>query len=188
MTLTIDGTGYMLAGLPAIIGFVPRHSLVLLSTLHRSNTLCTVGPMIRADLGYVVTDPGQYVDAFARQVDDLPVQSVLAAVIRPLNEPADDTDLPRRDTADTIATSLTGHGLTDIDVVHVPDIAPGARWRSYRTPGRHGALPDPATTVFAAAAAAEGRVVADRRQDLVAASVPAPSMCANACSTRSTPL
>jgi hypothetical protein len=176
MALTTDSTGDVLAGLPAIIGFVPRHSLVLISALHDTDGTCIAGPMLRADLGYVVTNPGQYVDAFARQVGDRPVQSVLAAMIRPLTNPDDDTDLPRRDTADTITTLLAGHGFTDIDidVVHVPDISTGARWRSYRTPARTGALPDPATTVFAAAAAAEGRVIADHRHDLVARLSPGP--------------
>ncbi|MFB9686148.1 DUF4192 domain-containing protein [Amycolatopsis plumensis] len=175
MALTIDGTSDVLAGLPAIFGFVPRHSLVLLSTLHHTDRFTKVGPMNRADLGYVVADPAPAVDAFARQVGDLPVQNVLAAMIRPSTNPADDTDLPRRDTADTITTLLNDHGFTDIDVVHVPDIAAGARWRSYQTPGRTGVLPDPASTVFAAAAAAEGRIVADRRQDLVARFSPAPA-------------
>lgn len=174
MTLTIDGTGDVLAGLPAIIGFVPRHSLVLLATIHRSDNSCTVGSTMRADLGHVVANPGQYVDLFARQTGDLPVRGVLAIVIRPLNNPSDDADLPQRDTADTIATLLTGHSLDDIEVVHVPDIAAGARWRSYLTPERTGVLPDPASTVFAAAAAAEGRVVADHRHDLVARLSPGP--------------
>ncbi|WP_103349795.1 DUF4192 domain-containing protein [Amycolatopsis sp. CA-128772] len=174
MALTIDGTSEVLAGLPTTFGFVPRHSLVLISTLHHTDRSATVGPMNRADLGYVVADPGPAVDAFARQVGDLPVQNVLAAMIHPSTNPADDTDLPRRDTADTITTMLNGHGFTDIDAIHVPGIAAGARWRSYQTPGRHGVLPDPVSTVFAAAAAAEGRIMADRRHDLVTRFTPGP--------------
>ncbi|WP_103355930.1 DUF4192 domain-containing protein [Amycolatopsis sp. CA-128772] len=174
MTITIDGTSDVLAGLPALFGFVPRRSLVLLSTLHHTDSTCMVGPMIRADLSDVVTNPKRAVDAFARQVGDQPVHGVVAAMIRPLTNPGNDTKLPQRDTADTIAALLTGHGFTDIDVVHVPDIAADARWRSYRTPERTGVLPDPAGTVFAAAAVAEGRIIAADRRDLVARLSPAP--------------
>ncbi|MET8848611.1 DUF4192 domain-containing protein [Amycolatopsis sp. NPDC004625] len=174
MTITINGTSQVLAGLPALFGFVPRHSLILLSTLHHTDNTCKVGPMIRADLAHVVTNPGQAVDTFARQVGDRPVHSVLAAMIHPLTNPGDNTTLPQRNTADTIAALLTGHGFTDIDVIHVPDIAADARWRSYRTPERTGVLPDPAGTAFAADAVAEGRVIADDRRDLQARFNPAP--------------
>ncbi len=65
-----------------------------------------------------------------------------------------------RQCADAVIAQPARHGFTDVDIVHVPAIADGARWRSYLDTDRTGVLPDPATTPAAVAAVASGHTIA----------------------------
>jgi hypothetical protein len=174
MALTVACTTSVVAGIPALIGYVPDDSLVLLTALARDNGSLTTGPVMRADLAHLVQDTEDCVVQFARQFADLPVECVTGIVVR---EPEDDTvadSLPLRDRVDAVVELLADHGFTDLDIVHVGAIADGARWRSYLHPDRTGVLPDPATTALAAAAAVKGRTIAARRDDIAARYTPAP--------------
>ncbi|GLY43007.1 hypothetical protein Amsp01_090300 [Amycolatopsis sp. NBRC 101858] len=175
MSLTLASTTAVVASIPALIGFVPDDSLMLITTLTNDDGTVTTGPLTRIDLTHLTGHADDCVRQFNRQCGDLPVLCVTGILVRTVDEDAtsDDT-LPLRAEVDTVVKLLAGHGFTDVDLVHVPAITEGARWRSYLEADRSGVLPDPATTAAAAAAVAAGHTIAASRDDLAARFTPAP--------------
>ncbi|MFJ9782527.1 DUF4192 domain-containing protein [Amycolatopsis sp. NPDC101161] len=173
MSLTLTSTTTLVASLPALLGFIPDDSLVLITALANDDGSVTTGPLARIDLTRLTGHVGYCVRHFNRQCSDLPVSCVTGIVVRTDDEDTTgDGVLPLRADVDTVITALVDHGFTDVDLVHVPAIAEGARWRSYRDTDRTGVLPDPAATAAAAAAVAAGYTIAARRDDLAARFTP----------------
>jgi hypothetical protein len=175
MSLTLASTTTIVASLPALLGFIPDNSLVLITALTNDDGSVTTGPLTRIDLTHLTGHADDCVQQFNRQCGDLPVLCVTGIVVRTVDEDnAGDGSLPQRTDVDSVIEQLAKHGFTDVDVVHVPAFAEGARWRSYRDTERTGVLPDPAATAAAAAAVAAGHTIAASREDLAARFTPAP--------------
>jgi hypothetical protein len=175
MPLTLASTSVVVASIPALLGFMPEDSLVLIATLTKDTGSASSGPLARIDLAHLAHDPEGCARHFNRQCADLPVLCVTGVVVRSVDGgTAGDDALPLRADVDSVIAQLAEHGFVDVDVVSVPDIAEGARWRSYRDTDRTGVLPDPAATTAAAAAVAAGQTIAARRDDLAARFTPAP--------------
>jgi hypothetical protein len=174
MPLTVASTTAVVASIPALTGFVPHDSLVLLTTLTHDDGSVTTGPLTRIDLAHLTRNAGDCVRQFNRQCADLPILCVTGIVVHAVDEDATADALPMRADVNAVVAHLAEFGFTDTDVVHVPAIAESARWRSYRDPERTGVLPDPATTAAAVAAAAQGCRVAGSRDEIVARFTPAP--------------
>ncbi|WP_328617261.1 DUF4192 domain-containing protein [Amycolatopsis sp. NBC_00355] len=173
MPVTLAGTTSIVASIPALIGFVPHDSLVLFTALTRDDGSVTAGPLTRIDLAHLTRHAGDCVRQFNRQVADLPVLCVTGIVVHAVNEDDTADAVPLREDVDAVVALLAEFGFTDVEVVHVPAIAEGARWRSYRDSERTGVLPDPATTAAAVAATVAGQPVAACREDLAARFTPA---------------
>ncbi len=175
MSLTLASTTTLVASLPALLGFIPDDSLVLITALTNDDGSVTTGPLARIDLTRLTGHAEDCARHFNRQCGNLPVSCVIGIVVRTVDEDdADDGPLPQRADVDSVIEQLAEHGFTDVDVVHVPTVAEGARWRSYRDADRAGVLPDPAATAAAAAAVAAGHTIAASREDLAARFTPAP--------------
>ncbi|WP_103337702.1 DUF4192 domain-containing protein [Amycolatopsis sp. CA-126428] len=175
MPLTPASTSVIVASIPALIGFMPEDSLVLIATLTKDAGSASSGPLARIDLAHLANDPEGCARHFNRQCADLPVLRVTGVVVRSVDDgTAGDDALPLRADVDSVIAQLAEHGFVDVDVVSVPDIAEGARWRSYRDTDHTAVLPDPASTAAAAAAVAAGHTIAARRDDLAARFTPAP--------------
>ncbi|WP_410626223.1 DUF4192 domain-containing protein [Amycolatopsis sp. cmx-8-4] len=175
MPLTVGSTTTVVASIPAFIGFIPDNSLVLISTLTNDDGLVTTGPLTRIDLTHLTRHAKNWVRQFNWQCGDLPVLCVTGILVRTIDEDAtSDDSLPLRAEVDTVVELLAEHSFTDVDLVHVPAITEGARWRSYLEADRTGVLPDPATTAAAAAAVADGHTIAASQDDLAARFTPAP--------------
>lgn len=175
MPLALASTTSVVASIPALLGFIPDDSLVLITTLTNDDGSVTTGTLTRIDLTHLTHNTDDCVRHFNRQCGDLPVLCVTGIVVRAIDEDAaGDESLPLRADIDTVVELLAEHGFTDVDLVHVPAVAEGARWRSYLDPDRTGLLPDPATTPAAAAAVAAGHTIAASRDDLAARFTPAP--------------
>ncbi|MFF1612289.1 DUF4192 domain-containing protein [Amycolatopsis sp. NPDC058278] len=171
MPLTPASTSVVVASIPALLGFIPEDSLVLIATLTKDPGSASSGPLARIDLAHLAHDPEGCARHFNRQCADLPVLCVTGVVVRSVDDDtAGDDALPLRADVDSGIAQLAKHGFADVDVVSVPDIAEGARWCSYRDTDRTGVLPDPAATTAAAA----GHTIAARRDDLAARFTPAP--------------
>ncbi|GHG30213.1 MULTISPECIES: DUF4192 domain-containing protein [Amycolatopsis] len=170
MPLTPADTSVVVASIPALLCFMPEDSLVLIATLTKDTGSASSGPLARIDLAHLAHDPEGCAQHFNRQCADLPVLCMTGVVVG-----TDGVDsLPLRADIEAIITALADHGFTDVDIVHVPDIAEGARWRSYRNTNRTGVLPDPAATAAAAAAVTAGHSIADSRATLAARFTPVP--------------
>jgi hypothetical protein len=170
MPLTLASTTSAVASIPALIGFIPDDSLVLITTLTNDDGSASTGPLTRIDLTHLTHHAKDCALHFNRQCGDLPVFCVTGVVVRSVDGDAvGDESLPLRADIDTVIELLAEHGFTDVDLVYVPAIAEGARWRSYRDADRTGVLPDPAATAAAAAAVAAGHTIAASRDDLAAA-------------------
>ncbi|MGW5748549.1 DUF4192 domain-containing protein [Amycolatopsis sp. NPDC003861] len=174
MPLTPASTTTIVASLPALLGFIPDDSLVLTTALTNDDGSVTTGPLARIDLTRLTGHAEDCARHFNRQCGNLPVLCVIGIVVRTVDEDNADGSLPQRADVDSVIEQLVEHGFTDVDVVHVPAVAEGARWRSYRDPDRTGVLPDPASTAAAAAAVAAGHTIAASRDDLAARFTPAP--------------
>ncbi|MFF1612259.1 DUF4192 domain-containing protein [Amycolatopsis sp. NPDC058278] len=172
MPLTVASTTSIVASIPALTGFVPHDSLLLITALTHDDGSVTTGPLMRADLAHLTDNAADCVRQFNRQCADLPVLCVTGIVVCAVDDAGD--SLPLRADVHAVVALLAEHGFTDTDIVHVPAIADGARWRSYRDPERTGVLPDPATTPAAVATTVAGHTVAARREDLAARFTPAP--------------
>jgi hypothetical protein len=126
---------------------------------------------MRVDLAAAEQDPVSGINHWLTQLSDLPVLAVTGIVVCRRTEEQD--SLPVRSTVDTIVEILRQHGVPSLEVVHLPEFAVGALWRSYVHVDRTGILPDPATTVAAAANTVAGFTVAASREDLAARYTPA---------------
>lgn len=150
--------GELVAAVPVLLGFHPRESLVMIATGGPSGR--RIGLALRVDLPppeHAVAVVDSAVETLVRDgpagaaVVVVGVRGAHASVVR----------LVRRAVA-----GLERRGVAVHTAVRVDATAAGARWACCDPCGCTGVLPDPSATVFAAAAAVEGRVVHAERADL----------------------
>jgi uncharacterized protein DUF4192 len=186
--LRVRDQGELIAAVPAMLGFHPRESLVLMATGGRSGH--RLGLTLRIDL----PPPGhpsyhEYVELIAASAVrglllDEPTGAIVLVIAAALEgDHADEsrlghtTDppcpLPHPQLATLVALSLADRGVAAHTRLWSEGTAAGARWACYDTCGCSGLVPDPAATPFVAAAVAEGRVVRADRDELEAAVAPA---------------
>jgi hypothetical protein len=176
--LRISDQGELVAAIPAMLGFHPRESLVLMATGGRSGR--RIGLTLRIDLP--PPDHPEYAEHA-----DLIAGSVTRGVL--LDEPAgaicvvvsgsgappgrSPGELPHRPLAARVARELEQHAVPVLASIWAERTAGGARWACYQPCGCAGTMPDPAATTFVAAVVADGRVVHADRAELVASVAPA---------------
>jgi hypothetical protein len=163
--LRVRDQGELVAAIPAMLGFHPSGSLVLMATGGRSGR--RLGLTLRVDL------PPPELPAYAELVEvvaasavrglllDDPTGAVVVVVAPSTGDPP--TGLPHPQLAGLVALSLEEHDVDVHTLLWAESTAGGGRWACYDPCGCSGTVPDPAATAFVAAAVAEGRVVhADR--------------------------
>lgn len=148
-TVRVTDTGELIASIPAVIGFTPASSLVLMLMSMASRQL---GLTVRADL----TPPDGYPE-LARQTATPALTADDSAVIAVIIGDADHLRL---------IDALRRVGVTLLATYHVAEIVAGARWRDLLDPSVCGHLPDPTSTAARAATAVEGSVVYDSRAEI----------------------
>ncbi|GAA3586765.1 DUF4192 domain-containing protein [Amycolatopsis ultiminotia] len=160
----IHDTGEFVATIPALLGFIPSNSLVLIATTPTSVGQVHVGPIIRCDLATVRIAGTSIVSTGLTRLADEPVHDISGFLIG-----ADTSDeSPLRDMADEVAELLRQSGFRIRHLIHVPELVAGARWQCYLTADCRGTLPDPATTITATASAAAGYTIAGSREEVAA--------------------
>ncbi len=147
----LDRPGSLIAALPAVLGFVPVHSLVLV-TIDGGD----MGPVLRVDLSAALTAGTEH---FASVVASSSPDSAIAVIV-------DDTSADHLDLADELAASLDEHGIMLLAALVVDRLAPGGRWRCIDGCGAGGVIDDPEASPMAAAAVLDGRRLYDRREEL----------------------
>lgn len=157
--------GALIAALPAVLGFVPEKSMVLVS-LEEGR----IGAVMRADLS---DDLGDNIGRLAEIVATSGAQSVVAVIVD-----ADGALCPmcaddHQRWCDTLTEELQGRGV-DLYAAHVVDrVEAGGTWRCVDGCGDGGQVDDPAASPLAAAAVLDGRRLYGSRADLRAVVVAA---------------
>jgi hypothetical protein len=157
----VQDTAELIATVPALIGYHPRESLVLIATEGPAGG--RIGLTLRADL-----PPPQHVELVAADaVDSLLMDEPAGAVVIVLGERSGDADpLPHAELVEAVVEALAGHGVEPYVVAWAESTEAGAPWACYGRCRCVGVLPDPAGTVVAASVVAGGQVIRADRTEL----------------------
>src|SRR4051794_7088926 len=96
MPLTLASTSVVVASIPALVGFTPENSLVLIVTLINDHGSAGTGPLTRIDLTHLAHDPEDCAQQFTRQCGSLPVSCVTGVVVCTDEDTAGNGALPLR--------------------------------------------------------------------------------------------
>ncbi|BAX91970.1 DUF4192 domain-containing protein [Mycobacterium shigaense] len=166
----LDRPAALIAALPAVLGFVPENSLVLVALGDGE-----LGAVLRVDLTDDLADRIEHlVEVTAAAVPE----AVIAVIVD-----ADGAGCPHCNSDYRQLCGLLGDALSQHDIelwaAHVVDrVAVGGRWYCVDGCGAGGAIDDPSASPMAAAAVLEGRRLYPRRADLQAVIAADPSRAA----------
>ncbi|HEV7419675.1 MAG TPA: DUF4192 domain-containing protein [Mycobacterium sp.] len=154
----LNNPGTLIAALPAVLGFVPEKSLVLVTVDGGE-----MGCVMRVDLSTDVFD------AAYRMAEVAAAGGPDAAIAVIVDEDGATCRMCKdehRQLADAMCDALSGHGI-ELLAAHVVDrVAAGGRWHCADGCGSHGTVEDPSASPLAAAAVLDGRRLYTRRADL----------------------
>ncbi|KUI40671.1 hypothetical protein AU198_13125 [Mycobacterium sp. GA-1199] len=163
----LDRPAVLIAALPAVLGFVPEKSLVLV-TVDRG----AMGCVMRVDLSDELTDSVEHVaDVAAAARPD----SAIAVVVDEDGAGCRLCNDEYRELAAMLASALADRGI-ELLAAHVVDrIVAGGRWHCADGCGASGTVDDPSASPLAMAAVLDGRRLYARRtelQDVIAVTDP----------------
>jgi hypothetical protein len=156
----LNRPGALIAALPAVLGFVPENSLVLVSLGDGE-----LGSVLRVDLSEELVDRIGHLAEVAAAAEP---EAAIAVVVD-----AEGAHCPRcneeyRHLCAVLTEALSQHGI-ELWAAHVVDrVARGGRWHCVDGCGSGGAVEDPSASPLAAAAVLDGRRLYPRRADLQA--------------------
>ncbi|HVQ52944.1 MAG TPA: DUF4192 domain-containing protein [Mycobacterium sp.] len=156
----LDRPGVLIAALPAVLGFVPEKSLVLVTAAHGE-----MGAVMRADLDGEAGDSlGHLAELAAASRAEIAIGVIVDGDGASCRICADQY----RDLARDLAVELARWDV-ELCAVHVVDeVAGGGRWYCADGCGNSGVVEDPSASPIAAAAVLDGRRLYTRRSELVA--------------------
>jgi len=154
----LNRPGVLIAALPAVLGFVPEKSLVLV-TIDRGEMGC----VMRVDLSdELVHSLGHIAEVAASAKPD----SAIAVVIDEEGANCRMCNDEHRELAGLLATALADRGI-ELLAAHVVDrVAAGGRWHCADGCGNAGTIDDPSASPMAVAAVLDGRRLYARRAEL----------------------
>ncbi|MFI6396836.1 DUF4192 domain-containing protein [Rhodococcus coprophilus] len=184
--LRLTDIGELIAAVPALLGFRPTRSLVVLTLSPAtagpgSGGSATIGAVMRHDLlldGPRHTAPDRMHDAFRRFRAVCAREGAESVIAILVDDRLSDPHGPDAERAHTIveefAASLAGADITLGGALAVPAIDAGATWF---VPGRGecGTVPDPDASVVAAARVFDGNPIRRARSELTALLEPYPT-------------
>lgn len=154
----LDRPAVLIAALPAVLGFVPEKSLVLV-TVDRG----TLGCVMRVDLSDELPDSVEHIAEVAASARP---DAAIAVVVDEDGAGCRLCNDEYRELAATLASALAGRGI-QLLAAHVVDrIAAGGRWHCADGCGASGTVDDPAASPLAMAAVLDGRRLYTRRAEL----------------------
>ena len=164
----LNRPGVLIAALPAVLGFVPEKSLVLV-TLEQGSLGCVMRVDLSEELAGMV---GQMAEVAAAARPDAAIVVIVdeeGAACQVCND-------DYRELVATLETMLADRGI-ELLAAHVVDkVAAGGRWHCVDGCGNGGSIEDPSASPLAMAAVLDGRRLYGRRselQDLIAVADPA---------------
>jgi len=150
--------GALIAALPAVLGFVPEKSLVLVALEDGR-----MGSVMRADLS---ADLADNIGRLAEIAATSGAETVVAVIVDADGALCPMCNDDHRRLSDTLSESLQTHGV-GLFAVHVVDrVEVGGSWRCIDGCGEAGTVEDPAASPVAVAAVLDGRRLYGRRSDL----------------------
>jgi hypothetical protein len=156
----LNRPGALVAALPAVLGFVPENSLVLVSVDGGE-----LGAVLRVDLSEELVDEvGHLVEVAAAAQPE----AVIVVVINEEGAHCPPCNEEYRHLCAVLTEALAQHHI-ELWSAHVVDrVARGGRWHCVDGCGASGTVDDPSASPMAAAAVLEGRRLYPRRADLQA--------------------
>lgn len=151
--------GALIAALPAVLGFVPEKSLVLVS-LHRGE----MGAVMRADLSDALADDDM--SRLAAVVAGPCPDAAIAVIIDADGARCQQCNQEYRDLAGDLADALADQQITLLAVHVVDRVGAGGRWHCVDGCDAGGPVDDPAVSPLAVAAVVDGRRLYGSRADL----------------------
>lgn len=152
--------GALIAALPAVLGFVPEKSLVLVS-LERGQ----MGAVMRVDLSAELIEKIEHLAEVAAASG---ADTVVAVVVDAEGALCPMCNAEHRELCDALAAALAEHDM-GLYASHVVDrVEAGGRWHCVDGCGARGTVEDPTASPLAAAAVLDGRRLYRRRGDLQA--------------------
>lgn len=160
----VGGPGALIAALPAILGFVPEKSLVLVALEDGR-----MEAVMRADLA---ADLAGNVDRLAEVAANSGAETVVAVIVDAEGALCPMCNEDHRRLCAALTEALQSRGV-GVYATHVVDrVAAGGTWQCVDGCGRRGTVEDPAASPLAAAAVLEGRRLYRRRAELQALIAP----------------
>lgn len=150
--------GALIAALPAVLGFVPEKSLVLVALEEGC-----MGAVMRADLSADLTDN---LDRLAELAATSGADAVVAVIVDEEGALCPMCSADHRDMCAALAAALDDRGV-GLYGAHVVDrVEVGGSWHCVDGCGASGSVEDPTASPLAAAAVLDGRRLYARRSDL----------------------
>ena len=156
----INHPGALIAAIPAVLGFTPEHSLVLVSV-----DAGQLGAVLRVDLSPGLAD-GLYdlVDVMDAEAPD----AVIAVIVDDLGAACPMCNDEHRALCEVLTEALSDRGI-EVMAAHVVDhIGAGGQWHCVDGCGARGRVDDPKASPMAVAAVLDGRRLYATRADLQA--------------------
>ncbi|WP_328354546.1 DUF4192 domain-containing protein [Mycobacterium sp. NBC_00419] len=156
----INRPGALIAAIPAVLGFVPEQSLVLVALEHDQ-----MGAVMRVDLD----------DAMAGKIEHLidvaaasGAEAAIAVIVDDKGAPCPMCNEDYREVCQSLTAALADQDMA-LYAAHVVDrIVAGGTWHCVDGCGETGPVEDPSASPLAAAAVLDGRRLYGRRADLQA--------------------
>jgi Domain of unknown function (DUF4192) len=148
--------GQAIAMIPALLGFVPEQSVVLLGTHHDRVVAVARADLANAErIAHGLTPRGPLNPA-----DTIHTTIIAASEHTPSIDWTDHdlSQVPYLRLAKTLTAGLTAAGFQIAHTTWTPALQAGRPWYCYRETGCHGALPDPRTTVLATTMTVAGQI------------------------------
>ncbi len=156
----LNRPGALIAALPAVLGFVPEKSLVLVS-VDRGE----LGSVMRVDLSPALTDN---VDHLAEVAAAASPEAAIAVIVDAEGARCPMCNDDYRQLCGALGAALSNHDVV-LWAAHVVDqVGAGGRWHCVDGCGQRGVVEDPSASPLAMAAVLDGRRLYARRADLQA--------------------
>jgi hypothetical protein len=161
---TLNRPGALIAALPAILGFVPEKSLILVSVDGGD-----LGSVLRVDLSEELADSvGHLADVAAAAAP----AAAIAVIVDAGGARCPLCNDQHRRLVDALSSELSRNDIVLLSAHVVDRVARGGRWHCVDGCGAGGPVEDPEASPLAAAAVLEGRRLYPRRADLQAVIAP----------------
>jgi hypothetical protein len=155
---SINRPGVLIAALPAVLGFVPEKSLVLVTVDHGE-----MGCVMRVDLSDEVTESVEHIAEVAASARP---DAAIAVIVDDDGASCRMCNDDYRHLAAALAATLAEHGI-ELLAVHIVDrVAAGGHWHCADGCGNAGTVEDPSASPLAVAAVLDGRRLYTRRAEL----------------------